>query len=263
RAAPARRADPAATRQAARADRAGRSPGRYCGGARAGPAGPSRPSRRVDAPPCGRTAGRRHHARAPAGGGLAPSPGPGPHRSRRAGRQAAVAATMSLPAPASLLAVLIGSAVPYTRPGSMSGIAKRPVDATLDIGVSGLRGDEQGDLRVHGGPDKAVHHYPFDHYAAWRGELGAHALLDAAGAFGENFSTLGWTEQTVCIGDVVQAGTAVLEVSQGRQPCWKLNDRFDVPDMARRLQASGRTGWYYRVPEPGKVRVGDSLHLLQ
>lgn len=170
---------------------------------------------------------------------------------------------MSLPSPTPLLALLIGSAVPYTRPGSRSGIAKRPVDATLDIGVSGLRGDEQGDLRVHGGPDKAVHHYPFDHYAAWRGELGAHALLDAAGAFGENFSTLGWTEQTVCIGDVVQAGTAVLEVSQGRQPCWKLNDRFDVPDMARRLQASGRTGWYYRVPEPGKVRVGDSLHLLQ
>jgi len=169
---------------------------------------------------------------------------------------------MSLPAPTPLLALLIGRAVPYTRPGSRSGIAKRPVDGALEIDLTGLRGDEQGDLRVHGGPDKAVHHYPFDHYAAWRGEL-VHPLLDAPGAFGENFSTLGWTEQTVCIGDVVQAGTAVLEVSQGRQPCWKLNDRFDVPDMARRLQASGRSGWYYRVLEPGQVRSGDSLRLLQ
>ena len=82
------------------------------------------------------------------------------------------------------------------------------------------------------------------------------------GAFGENLSTLGWTEQTVCIGDVVQAGGAVLEVSQGRQPCWKLNDRFGQADMARRLQASGRTGWYYRVREPGRLRAGDMMRIV-
>jgi MOSC domain-containing protein YiiM len=176
---------------------------------------------------------------------------------------AAVSPGVNLAEPTPLLAVLVGSAVPYTRLGSRSGIAKRPVDGCLDIDINGLRGDEQGDLRVHGGPDKALHHYPRDHYAAWRSELPARAVLDAPGAFGENFSTLGWTEQTVCIGDVVQAGTAMLAVSQGRQPCWKLNDRFELPDMASRLQASGRTGWYYRVLEPGQVRAGDSLRLLE
>lgn len=169
---------------------------------------------------------------------------------------------MTLPTPTPVLALLVGAAVPYTRVGSRSTIAKRQVEGPLAIGPTGLHGDEQGDPRVHGGPDKAVHHYAWDHYTAWRNELPARAVLDAPGAFGENISTLGWTEQTICIGDVVQVGTALLEVSQGRQPCWKLNDRFDLADMARRLQASGRTGWYYRVLEPGQARSGDTMHVL-
>lgn len=169
---------------------------------------------------------------------------------------------MILPCPIPLRALLVGQARPYTRPGSRSAIAKAPVHDALQVHALGLQGDEQGDLRVHGGPDKAIHHYPWDHYALWRGELPQCALLDAAGAFGENLSTQGWTEHTVCIGDIVQAGTATLEVSQGRQPCWKLNDRFRLPDMARRLQASGRTGWYYRVREPGELRCGDMLRIV-
>lgn len=169
---------------------------------------------------------------------------------------------MSLPAPTRLLGLLVGRAVPYTRPGSRSAIDKRPLEGALAIGPTGLHGDEQGDMRVHGGPDKAIHHYPWDHYAAWRLELPGRTVLDAAGAFGENFSTLGWTEQNICIGDIVQAGSATLEVSQGRQPCWKLNDRFGQADMARRLQASARTGWYYRVLKPGEVRSGDGLHIV-
>ncbi|MCS3748721.1 MOSC domain-containing protein YiiM [Xanthomonas arboricola] len=159
--------------------------------------------------------------------------------------------------------VATGVARDFTRPGSRSAIDKRAVDGSVAIGVEGLVGDEQGDRRVHGGPDKAIHHYPRDHYAAWRNEIGAHALLEAAGAFGENLSSTGLTEATVCLGDRFTLGTAVVEVSQLRQPCWKLSDRFGVRDMARRVQETGRTGWYYRVLQPGAVASGDTLALQE
>ena len=160
-------------------------------------------------------------------------------------------------------ALLTGIAVPYTRPGSRSGIAKSPRNGEVRIGDLGLQGDEQGDTRVHGGIDKAVHHYPFEHYVSWREELGELPVLAAPGAFGENISSRGLDEGMVCIGDRYALGAAVLEVSQGRQPCWKLNDRFGVRDMARRVQDTGRTGWYYRVPQPGNARAGDALVLLE
>ena len=160
-------------------------------------------------------------------------------------------------------ALLTGTAVPYTRPGSRSAIAKAVREGPVWIGGLGLDGDEQGDPRVHGGVDKAVHHYPFEHYAAWRAELGERPVLAAPGAFGENLSSHGLDEGTVCLGDRYALGGAVLEVSQGRQPCWKLNDRFGVADMARRVQDSGRTGWYYRVLQPGSTQAGDALVLLE
>src|SRR5690606_16433169 len=117
----------------------------------------------------------------------------------------------------------------------MSAIDKRPLEGAVRIDELGVAGDEQGDTRVHGGVDKAVHHYPFEHYATWRAELGELPALASPGAFGENISTRGLDEATVCLGDRFALGTAVLEVSQGRQPCWKLNDRFGVKDMARRV----------------------------
>ncbi|UYK79006.1 MOSC domain-containing protein [Xanthomonas sacchari] len=160
-------------------------------------------------------------------------------------------------------AVLVGRAQAFTRPGSCSAIDKRPQDGRLRIGPEGLELDEQGDRRVHGGPDKALHHYPRDHYPAWREELGAHALLDAPGAFGENLSSSGVTEADLCLGDRLRLGTSLVEVSQSRQPCWKLSDRFGVAALARRVQDSGRTGWYYRVLQPGEVAAGDSLVLLE
>jgi len=159
--------------------------------------------------------------------------------------------------------VRTGKAVDFTRPGSRSAIAKVPVGGAVDVGPLGLAGDEQGDLRVHGGPDKAIHHYPHDHYRAWQAELGEHPLLRAGGAFGENLSSSGLTEADVCLGDRFDLGTAQVEVSQLRQPCWKLSDRFAVPDMARRVQNSGRTGWYYRVLSPGRLAVGDRLQLRE
>ena len=174
----------------------------------------------------------------------------------------------------SVLAVLRGRAVPYTRPGTRSAIAKTPVCGPVHVGLLGLDGDEQGDPRVHGGPDKAVHQYAQEHCADWRAELGALPVLAAPGAFGENMASTGMTEHSVCLGDQVRVGGSgsdgihsssggvLLEVSQGRQPCWKLIDRFGVPAMARRVQDSGRTGWYYRVLQPGSVQAGDALVLV-
>ncbi|CAB5549569.1 6-N-hydroxylaminopurine resistance protein [Pseudomonas putida] len=159
--------------------------------------------------------------------------------------------------------LLTGLAQPFTRPGSRSAIAKHPRQGPLAVGRLGLEGDEQGDLRVHGGVEKAIHHYPREHYAAWAAELGEHPLLAEPGAFGENFSTTGWREADVCLGDRIRVGSALLEVSQGRMPCWKLNDRFDVAQMALRVQQSGRTGWYYRVLEEGVVQAGERLELVE
>ena len=160
-------------------------------------------------------------------------------------------------------ALLSGKAIPFTRAGSVSAIAKHALTGEVQIGELGIEGDEQGDLRVHGGIDKALHHYAFEHYALWRNELGVLPLLHTPGAFGENISTHSLSEANVCLGDRFQLGTAVLEVSQGRQPCWKLNDRFGVADMAKRVQTTGRSGWYYRVLHAGTACPGDVLTRIE
>jgi len=160
-------------------------------------------------------------------------------------------------------AILTGRLAPLGRRGVASGIFKTPRDEAVEITRTGLAGDEQGDRRHHGGPEKAVHHYPFDHYDRWLAEQPAlREPLAREGAFGENVSTLGLAEADVCIGDVFRLGTSLVQVSQGRQPCWRLNERFGLPSMARQVQQSLRTGWYYRVLEPGRVSAGDLLDLV-
>ncbi len=154
--------------------------------------------------------------------------------------------------------MLTGPIAPLGDDGKKSGIDKHPTPGPWRIGSEGLEGDAQADRVHHGGAEKALHHYAFDHYAAWAEEFD-HPLLGAPGAFGENLSTAGWTEADVCIGDVFRFGGALLQVSQGRQPCWKLNRRFGRKDMALRVQNSGRTGWYYRVLEEGVAEPGDAL----
>ncbi|AWN51060.1 MOSC domain-containing protein [Methylobacterium sp. 17Sr1-1] len=157
--------------------------------------------------------------------------------------------------------VLAGPVAPLGPDGPPSGIAKRPVPGPWKITTTGIVGDAQGDLRYHGGPEKALHHYPQDHYPTWAGEIGDHPLLSAPGAFGENLATSGWTEHDVCVGDIVRFGPVLLQVSQGRQPCFKLDRRFGHPGMARAVQATGRTGWYWRVLEEGSVEPGEALVL--
>ncbi|MGU3574973.1 MOSC domain-containing protein [Brucellaceae bacterium C25G] len=159
--------------------------------------------------------------------------------------------------------LLIGSVVPYGPRGLPSAISKKPATDKCWLGLTGFVNDEQGDRKHHGGVEKAVHHYDFSHYPFWRDELGNKDVLRQAGAFGENLSSCGISENEIAIGDIFKLGDALVQVSQGRQPCWKLNIRFDTKDMALRLQKTGRTGWYYRVLREGYVQAGDHMTLLE
>jgi MOSC domain-containing protein YiiM len=168
-----------------------------------------------------------------------------------------------------ILSINCGKAAPFRSDDAgaiprtiQSAIHKAPVIGRVRVLRLGLAGDEQADLTVHGGPDKAIHHYPFDHYAWWREALGPHPLLDAPGAFGENIVTEGLTETEICVGDRWRMGTALVEVSHGRQPCWKLDHRFGGAAVLARMVKSRRAGWYYRVIEEGTVAADDLLELV-
>ena len=164
-----------------------------------------------------------------------------------------------------IAALFAGPARPLPRPGHdpvMSGIAKDRQDRGVFLSATGLQGDEQGDPVYHGGPEKALHQYAAEHYALWRERWPDSLVALAPGAFGENVSTTGMTEASVCIGDVYRLGGATVQVSQGRQPCWRLNRRVGRADAALGMQRSGATGWYYRVLEAGIVAAGDRFELL-
>jgi len=158
--------------------------------------------------------------------------------------------------------VLVGKAVPYAR-GSISAIDKKVMSERLVVEKLGFVNDEVGDLSVHGGIEKALHIYPSEHYAEWKKDLGDKVIFQEVGAFGENISSLGLNEHTICIEDKIRIGTTLLEVSQGRMPCWKLNERFEQHEMALKLQDTLRTGWYFRVLEEGKIGVGDEILLCE
>lgn len=159
--------------------------------------------------------------------------------------------------------LLVGSVQAIPGHDVKSGIVKRPVTSRLMLRKDGFETDAQADLKHHGGLEKAVHHYPFEHYESWFELIGVQPVLNQPGAFGENISTTGLTEQSVAIGDRFRFGDALIEVSQGRQPCWKLNLRFGVRSMAKQVQKSGMTGWYYRVLEEGYCEMGQELELVE
>jgi MOSC domain-containing protein YiiM len=165
----------------------------------------------------------------------------------------------------SIDAVLTGRIAPLGASGKKSAIHKAPVTERVRVGETGIAGDEQCERKHHGGPEKALHHYCRDHYAAWSAEWPSEAGLtrfDAPGAFGENISTRSIAEADVCVGDVFRMGTVIVQISQPRQPCWKLNLHFSRADMSRRVQETRRTGWYYRVLEPGEVGEGDQFERI-
>ena len=141
-----------------------------------------------------------------------------------------------------------------------TGIFKDPVDRSVKIKKLNLAGDQQADLTVHGGVEKAVYAYPAEHYEYWRKELPD--VPFSWGKFGENLTTKGLTEDTLCIGDRLKVGAAILIVTQPRMPCYKLALRFDREDMIKHFLASQRSGFYLSVIEEGEVHAGSKLEIL-
>jgi MOSC domain-containing protein YiiM len=143
-----------------------------------------------------------------------------------------------------------------------TGIFKRPVAGMVRVRTLNLDGDRQADLKVHGGPDKAVYVYPSEHYGFWRRELGQNLPLEW-GAFGENLTVEGLSEDAISIGDHIGIGTAAFQVTQPRLPCFKLAAKFQREDIIKRFLDSRRTGFYVKVLEEGSLQAGDAIVLLE
>ncbi len=141
-----------------------------------------------------------------------------------------------------------------------TGIFKEPVDGPLRVDHLNLAGDRQADLTVHGGVNKAVYGYPSEHYSYWEHELSTKLKW---GAFGENLTTEGLSEESLCIGDQLRVGTATFVVTQPRQPCYKLQIRFEREDMIKRFLLSGRSGFYFKVVEPGELSKDSTVECLK
>jgi MOSC domain-containing protein YiiM len=142
-----------------------------------------------------------------------------------------------------------------------TGIFKQPVTGRVWVGRENLAGDVQADRRVHGGSDKAVYAYPVEHYAYWGEELGRAGF--GYGQFGENFTVEGLLEEAVCIGDTFRVGEALVQVSQPRTPCFKLDLKMGIEKFRERFRKSLRTGFYLSVLEEGLVMAGDVIESVE
>jgi MOSC domain-containing protein YiiM len=142
-----------------------------------------------------------------------------------------------------------------------TGFFKSPIEGPAFVGTTNLDGDGQADLQNHGGIDKAVLAYSAEHYPKWRDEL--HLPDIPCGAFGENLTIIGLSEDAVCIGDIFHVGPVTFEVSQPRQPCWKLARRWRMHELSGLVVRNGRTGWYLRVLEEGWIEAGMSVNLIE
>ncbi len=142
-----------------------------------------------------------------------------------------------------------------------SGIFKAPVEGRLWLDELNFKGDGQQDLQHHGGPFRAVLGYGAAHYPVWRDELNLPYF--PYGAFGENLTISELTEDEVCLGDIYAVGETRLQVAQPRQPCWKLARRWQIKDLAARVEARGWGGWYHRVLQTGFIATGDSYERVE
>ncbi|WP_223067413.1 MOSC domain-containing protein [Paenibacillus caui] len=142
----------------------------------------------------------------------------------------------------------------------MSGFGKQGTEETLFLSQVNLDGDGQADLVHHGGVDKTVCVYCYKHYPYWEQRLGVRML---PGAFGENITLDELTEEDVCIGDVFGWGEAVVQISQPRQPCFKIAAYHQIPELTAYVEQTGYTGFYFRVLQKGKVSKADGLIKLQ
>ena len=140
-------------------------------------------------------------------------------------------------------------------------IWKNPVQGRVHVSTLNLDGDQQSDLSVHGGVDKAVYLYPGEHYSYWRTQLPGVDL--PWGAFGENFSTEGILEDQIKVGDRLRIGSVEFTVTQPRMPCFKLGIRFNRRDIVKRFLESKRTGFYLAVLREGEVESGDAIEFTE
>lgn len=159
--------------------------------------------------------------------------------------------------------VFAGSVRPMPGDGRPTGIFKEPVAGPVHVGIEGLEGDAQADRRVHGGPEKAVHHFPLENHRRLAVQFPELAAGFVAGGLGENLSTEGADEAAVCLGDVYAFGSARLQLSQPRSPCWKIDARHGLEGIANFIATAGIAGWYYRVLDPGVAQAGDALQLRE
>ena len=158
--------------------------------------------------------------------------------------------------------VRVGSAT-VLRDGVMTGYRKIPAEGAVRVGKLGLEGDTQVNKRFHGGPEKAVYGYPVSGYAGWQSEFPALAAQFVPGAMGENLPVLGQDETSLCIGDIIRCGSALLQVAQIREPCSTFSAIHGTAKVARAMTRSGRCGWYYRVLEPGMITAGDAHDVIE
>jgi MOSC domain-containing protein YiiM len=142
-----------------------------------------------------------------------------------------------------------------------SGIDKKPVEGCIELLKKGLVGDKQADPSVHGGLDKAIYAYTAEHYDYWQEKLDLKAL--SYGQFGENFTVESMDDKQVLIGDIYRVGSALLQVTQPRVPCFKLGIRMNDPMFPAKFIKSGRYGFYLRVLEEGAVKTGDPIELVK
>jgi MOSC domain-containing protein YiiM len=143
-----------------------------------------------------------------------------------------------------------------------SGIFKEAVSGAVRVFKDHLEGDEAADPRFHGGPDNVALVYDVDHYPIWREQLGKPELT--YGGFGENFSVRGFSDESVCIGDVWRIGKeVVMQVTQSRQPCFKLARRLENPMIVKWVRQSGWGGWYLRVLQEGVVEAGMGIEMIE
>ncbi len=149
----------------------------------------------------------------------------------------------------------------------LSAIHKTRVDGPVLAGPLGLNGDEQADLSVHGGLEKAVYAYPSEHYAFWNNErekagVGGLDSPIAHGALGENLTLSGLLEANVWVGDVLKFANCVFRVEQPREPCFKFNAAMGFNTAVKAMAQSGWCGFYLSVDTPGTVQAGESFQLM-
>lgn len=161
-----------------------------------------------------------------------------------------------------LLSISVGMPreVPWKDSTVLTSIFKSPVQGPVRVSTLNVEGDQQSDLTVHGGIDKAVYAYPAEHYEYWKRELPGVDL--PFGSFGENFTTEGLLETNTYIGDRLRIGSAEFIVTQPRMPCFKLGIRFGRTDIIKRFLQSRRSGFYLTVLKEGEVNAGDVIESL-